>query len=191
MNNTLFPYKWYLQNGYPERNIKRHNLKVFGTFICGGGSSMGYKLAGYQHLGGVELDASIAEVYKKNHNPKYIFVEDIRAFNKRNDLPDELYHLDILDGSPPCSTFSMCGQREKAWGKQKHFKEGQVLQRLDDLVFVYIDTIKKLKPKVAILENVKGIILGNAMAYAKEILKSLNIIGYDVHVLLQWRGQLL
>ncbi|RHR75555.1 DNA (cytosine-5-)-methyltransferase [Bacteroides sp. AF16-49] len=184
MNNTLFPYKWYLQNGYPERNIKRHNLKVFGTFICGGGSSMGYKLAGYQHLGGVELDASIAEVYKKNHNPKYIFVEDIRAFNKRNDLPDELYHLDILDGSPPCSTFSMCGQREKAWGKQKHFKEGQVLQRLDDLVFVYIDTIKKLKPKVAILENVKGIILGNAMAYAKEILKSLNIIGYDVQVFL-------
>ena len=78
----------------------------------------------------------------------------------------------------------MCGQREKAWGKQKHFKEGQVLQRLDDLVFVYIDTIKKLKPKVAILENVKGIILGNAMAYAKEILKSLNIIGYDVQVFL-------
>lgn len=49
-----FPYKWFLKDGFPAKGIEKHNLKVFGTFICGGGSSFGYKLAGYNHLGGVE-----------------------------------------------------------------------------------------------------------------------------------------
>jgi len=178
MSEHLFPYCWNLSEGYPESN----GLKVFGTFICGGGSTMGYKLAGFEHLGGVEIDKKVADVYKTNHNPKYLFNEDIREFNKREDLPSELFDLDILDGSPPCSTFSMSGSREKAWGKEKQFREGQSLQTLDDLVFVYLETIEKLKPKVCILENVKGIIQGNAKWYSKEIVRRLNLIGYTVQV---------
>lgn len=46
-NKHLFPYKWNLSDGYPAKDIEKHGCKVFGTFICGGGSSMGYKLAGY------------------------------------------------------------------------------------------------------------------------------------------------
>ena len=96
----LFPYKWNLSDGFPAKEISKNGLKVFGTFICGGGSTMGYKLAGFEHLGGVEIDPPIADVYKTNHKPKYLYNEDIREFNKRNDLPKELYELDILDGSP-------------------------------------------------------------------------------------------
>ena len=145
---------------------------------------MGYKLAGYDHLGGVEIDPKVAAVYKANHKPKHLYVEDIRAFNERTDLPDELFDLDLLDGSPPCSSFSMAGSREKGWGKEKVFREGQAHQRLDDLVFTYVDTIAKLRPKVAILENVKGIIAGNAKVYAKEIVKRLRGHGYTVQVFL-------
>ena len=179
-----FPYLWRLADGYPAKGIENHGCKVFGTFICGGGSSMGYKLAGYHHLGGVELDPTVAAVYKQNHNPEYLYNEDIRDFNKREDLPWDLYDLDILDGSPPCSTFSMAGSREKAWGKEKQFAEGQKLQRLDDLVFVYCDTIAKLRPKVCLLENVAGLVRGNGKAYAKKIIQRLNEIGYNVQVFL-------
>ena len=179
-----FPYLWRLADGYPAKGIEPHGCKVFGTFICGGGSSMGYKLAGYHHLGGVELDPSIAAIYKQNHHPEHLYIEDIRDFNKRTDLPEELYQLDILDGSPPCSTFSMAGSREDAWGKQKQFKEGQKMQRLDDLVFVYCDTIEKLKPKVCWLENVAGLARGNAKVYAKAIAKRLDEIGYNVQMFL-------
>jgi DNA (cytosine-5)-methyltransferase 1 len=180
----LFPYEWNLKDGYPSKNIKPNNLNVFGTFINGGGSSMGYKLAGYNHLGGVEIDPQVADIYKTNHNPKHLYVDDIREFNKRTDLPKELYELDILDGSPPCSTFSMAGSREAAWGKEKVFREGQAKQTLDDLVFVYIETINKLRPKVAILENVKGMIAGNAKAYVKEANKRLDEYGYNVQIFL-------
>jgi len=179
-----FPYNWRLSDGYPAKGIEKNGCNVFGTFICGGGSTMGYKLAGYNHIGGVEIDPKIAEVYRLNHKPKHLFLEDIRAFNKRTDLPDELYNLDILDGSPPCSTFSMAGSREKAWGKKKVFREGQAEQTLDDLVFVYCETIAKLKPKVCLLENVKGIIQGNAKAYSKEIVKRIETAGYNVQVFL-------
>lgn len=179
-----FQYKWYLKDGYPAKGIDQHNKTVFGTFICGGGSSMGYKLAGFNHLGGVEIDPKVADIYKTNHNPKHFYIEDLRLFNKRNDLPKELYNLDLLDGSPPCSSFSMAGSREKGWGKNKKFREGQTKQVLDDLVYVYIDTIAKLKPKVALLENVKGLIQGNAKSYAKKIKSKFENLGYRVQVFL-------
>jgi DNA (cytosine-5)-methyltransferase 1 len=184
MNNHKFNYKWNLSDGYPSKGIEKNNLNVFGTFICGGGSTMGYKLAGFNHLGGVEIDKKVAETYMLNHKPKYMFNEDIRMFNQRDELPKELFNLDILDGSPPCSTFSMAGSREKAWGKSKQFREGQAMQTLDDLVFVYCDTIIKLQPKVFILENVKGIIQGNAKVYSKAIVQKMTKAGYTVQVFL-------
>ena len=179
----LFNYKWYLKDGYPAPNITKNNYNVFGTFVCGGGSTMGYKLAGFNHYGGVEIDKRIADVYKENHKPKYFYNCDIRDFNKLNDLPKELYNLDILDGSPPCSSFSMAGNREKDWGKSKQFTEGQKKQVLDDLVFVYCETILKLKPKVFLLENVKGLIQGNAKLYVKQIVEKLSI-NYKVQIFL-------
>jgi DNA (cytosine-5)-methyltransferase 1 len=183
-NDHKFPYNWNLSDGYPAKGIEKHNLKVFGTFICGGGSTMGYKLAGYNHIGGVEIDPQVADIYKTNHNPKHFYNEDIRLFNQRTDLPEELYNLDLLDGSPPCSTFSMAGSREKAWGKEKQFREGQAVQTLDDLVFEYCNTIIKLQPKVFLLENVKGIILGNAKAYSKKIIQTMEQAGYKVQIFL-------
>jgi DNA (cytosine-5)-methyltransferase 1 len=184
MNEHKFKYKWNLIDGYPARGIEKHGLKVFGTFICGGGSTMGYKLAGFDHLGGVEIDPPIADVYKANHNPKYLFVEDIRDFANRLEFPEELYNLDILDGSPPCSSFSMAGNREKDWGKEKVFREGQSLQRLDDLFFDYIKLAKKLQPKVVIAENVKGMLQGNAKVYVKRIKYEFEQAGYKVQLFL-------
>ena len=179
-----FPYKWHLSDGYPAKGIKPNTYKVFGTFLCGGGSTMGYKMAGFQHLGGVEIDKKMVEIYQANHKPKYLYHEDIRDFLARDNLPDELFNLDILDGSPPCTTFSMSGKREKVWGKSKKFSEGQSNQVLDDLVFVYVDLIKRLQPKIAILENVKGIICGNAKAYTKAIKSRMEEAGYRVQIFL-------
>lgn len=184
MAGHKFAYRWSLSDGFPAPDIENHGSTVFGTFICGGGSSMGYKLAGFHHLGGVEIDPKVAEVYRHNLRPEMLYIEDLRKFNRRGDLPDALYNLDLLDGSPPCTTFSMAGQREKSWGKKKHFHEGKEKQTLDDLVFVYCDTIAKLRPRVCLLENVAGIVLGNAKAYCREIVSRLTDAGYRVQVFL-------
>lgn len=168
-------WKWSFKD-YPKKN----GLKVFSCFACGGGSTMGYKLAGCDVIGDLEIDPRMNKVYVENHHPKYNFLMDIRDFNKKDDLPEELFDLDVLDGSPPCSTFSMAGQREDAWGVEKKFREGQKEQTLDDLLFVFIDTVAKLRPKVAIMENVEGLMLGNAWKYVQQIYTKFNQIGYKV-----------
>lgn len=169
ITKNIFPLEWKLSDNL---KVERHNKKVFGTFVCGGGSTMGYKLAGYNHLGGVEFTQHFSKIYKKNFNPKYFYLEDIRNFNQREDLPKELYNLDLLDGSPPCAAFSTSGIGEKIWG-EKSMYEG-ISQIKDDLVFTYCDTILKLKPKVFLLENVAGILKGNAKVYVKNIVKRLS-----------------
>lgn len=175
--NHKFPYKWYLKDGYPVKN----GYKVFSCFACGGGSTMGYKLAGYEVLGANEIDIKVAECYQVNHNPKHLFIEPIQEFKNRQYLPDELFDLDILDGSPPCSSFSMAGNREKDWGKEKVFREGQAKQVLDTLFFDFIDVAERLQPKIVIAENVKGLIQGAAKEYVWRIYQAFDKAGYYVH----------
>ena len=169
-----FPYEWNLK----DANFTKDKGKVFSCFACGGGSTMGYKLAGFDVLGCNEIDPKMIEAYKINHNPKYAYLEPIQTFKNRKDLPKELYNLDILDGSPPCSSFSMAGNRDKDWGKEKKFREGQAEQVLDTLFFDFIDLAKELQPKVVVAENVKGLLQGNAIEYVKEIYKQFDAAGY-------------
>ena len=117
-------WKWTMKDDYPK---EKNGLKVFSCFACGGGSTMGYKLAGCEVIGCNEIDPRMNKVYVENHHPKYNYLEDIRDFNKRED----------------------------AWGVEKKFREEQKEQTLDDLLFVFIETVGKLKPKVAIMENVE------------------------------------
>ena len=171
-----FPYKWELKTA----KFTKDKGKVFSCFACGGGSTMGYKLAGFDVIGCNEIDPKMMAAYVANHAPKYSFLEPIQTFRLRDDLPDELFNLDILDGSPPCSSFSMAGNREKDWGKEKKFREGQAEQVLDTLFFDFIDLAKRLQPKVVIAENVKGLLLGEAQAYVGRILQAFDDAGYYV-----------
>jgi len=185
----MFNYEWKIENGYPGNGTKANNLKVFSTFACGGGSSMGYKLAGFTVIGANDIDPQMEKVYKANHNPNIYLrcpIGDLISM----ELPKELYNLDILDGSPPCSTFSVAGLREKSWKKNKKFKEGQAKQVLSDLFFDWIKLVDKLQPKIAIAENVKGMIMGNAKAYTQTIVKKLEDIGYDVQLFLLNSGNM-
>ena len=173
-NNHKFPYRWNLKDAV----FTKDKGKVFSCFACGGGSTMGYKLAGFDVIGHNDIDPKMVEVYKENHKPKFSFLESITTFAKRKDLPKELYNLDILDGSPPCSSFSMAGNREKDWGKEKKFREGQELQVLDTLFFDFIDLANELKPKVVVAENVKGLLMGTAKDYVIKIYKAFDEAGY-------------
>ncbi len=166
--------------------IPKNGYNVFSCFHCGGGSTMGYKLAGFNVLGGVEIDPEMMNVYKANHHPKYSYLMGVQDFKNipNEKLPQELFELDILDGSPPCSSFSSAGDREKKWGIEKKFREGQAKQVLDDLFFHYIDIVNKLQPKIVVAENVKGLIQGNARGYVKEIFSAFDKAGYQCQLFL-------
>ena len=77
--STEFPWKWNLSD--LEKRPK-HGHTVFSCFSCGGGSSMGYKLAGFDVVGNCEIDPDMMKVYKQNNHPKHSFLMDIRDFLK-------------------------------------------------------------------------------------------------------------
>ena len=85
--------------------VPKNGLKVMSTFSCGGGSTMGYKLAWCDVIAANDIDPEMAWHYKANHNPKHYFlcpIGDLLTI----DLPHELFELDILDvkerGAQPC-----------------------------------------------------------------------------------------
>ena len=173
-----FTYKWNLKD---LEKVTKNGYKVFSFFAGGGGSSQGYKMAGYDVIGCNEIDPRQMEIYVHNLKPKYHYLEDIRTFRMREDLPGELYELDILDASFPCSLFSSANLKaDDKKGKEVKFREGQVSQTLDDLAFETIKLVDKLKPKICVFENVKGLLNEKNKWYVEQIYKQFDDIGYKI-----------
>ena len=85
-----FTYNWKLTD---LKSVKGNNLKAFTTFSCGGGADMGLLMAGYNCLGGCEIDKNILKFYTANFQHKYIYNDDIRDFvikARNKQLPQEL-----------------------------------------------------------------------------------------------------
>lgn len=171
-----FPYEWNLKG----RRFRKNSGTVFSCFAGVGGSTMGYKLAGFDVVGMNEVDEKIAECYIVNHKPRYRYIEPMQDFKVRKRLPEELYNLDILDGSPPCSPFSIAGRRSKDWGRERKFTEGKFSQVLDTLFFDFIDLAKRLQPKIVMAENVPAILYGEAVKYVWRIYKEFGSAGYHL-----------
>ena len=158
-----------------------NGYKVASTFSGGGGSCLGYRMAGFRVVYANEFIPEARKTYKANHPTSYLDDSDIR------DLTPELLleragvkrgQLDIFDGSPPCSAFSTAGSREKGWGKVKSYSDGA--QRVDDLFYEYARILDGVQPKVFIAENVSGLVKGTAKGYFKRILQALRDCGYNV-----------
>lgn len=138
-------------------------------------------MAGYDVIGCNEIDKRQMEIYLHNLKPKYSYLEDIRSFRLREDLPKELFELDILDASFPCSLFSSANLKaDDKKGKEVKFREGQVSQTLDDLAFETIHLVDKLKPKICVFENVKGLLQEKNKWYVEQIYSQFHNIGYRI-----------
>lgn len=168
-------YIWKMNAEYPLEN---NGYSVFSCFSGGGGSTMGYKLAGFDVIGCNEIDEKALQCYIKNHNSKFIYDEPIQELKEKPNLPNKLFKLDILDGSPPCTAFSFAGNRQKDWGKKKKYSEGNYKQVIDTLFFDFIDFAERLQPKIIITENVYSLLLGKSQRYVQKIYSELKDAGY-------------
>jgi DNA (cytosine-5)-methyltransferase 1 len=155
------PYVYNLADVHKASEQKLFN--VVSLFAGGGGSSTGYRLAGADVLAINEFIPAAQEAYHKNYPHTHIFKKDIRQLTGQMILEQiglNKGELDVLDGSPPCASFSMAGKREKGWGKEKKYSD--TVQRADDLFFEFARILKEVQPKVFIAENVKGLTMGVA-----------------------------
>ena len=166
---------------------------VVSTFSGGGGSCLGYRMAGYKVLWANEFVDEARATYRLNHpgvildgrDNRLVTPEDIlKATGKR------VGEIDLLDGSPPCSAFSKAGVRQKNWHKEVAYSDGMV-QNVDGLFMEFARILKGLQPKTFAAENVEGLVMGKAFGRFKRILAALQDCGYIVSARVldaQWLG---
>lgn len=149
-----------------KNSSSRELFTVVSTFAGGGGSSTGYRIAGGKVIAMNEFVEEAVKTYSTNFPDTKIIPGDIKTLkgsdflNAANLQPGQ---LDIFDGSPPCSAFSVAGKREKGWDKTKTYSDGKIVANIEDLFLEFIRVASELKPKVIIAENVKGITMGKAI----------------------------
>lgn len=86
---------------------------VISTFAGGGGSSLGYSMAGYRELLAVEWDNNAVETFRLNFPDVPVYHGDITKLSVEECLKlagIEPGELDLLEGSPPLSRLLNCRQ---------------------------------------------------------------------------------
>jgi DNA (cytosine-5)-methyltransferase 1 len=159
-----------------------NGYKVVSTFSGCGGSCLGFEMAGFEVLWASEFIPAAQETYMANHPGVPLSPQDIREVEPAlilERLGLERGELDVLEGSPPCASFSTAGKGSKGWGEVRNYSDG-VKQRTDDLFFEFARFVEGLYPKVFVAENVSGMTKGHAVGYGRVILKRLRECGYDV-----------
>lgn len=158
-------------------------FSVISTFAGGGGSSTGYRLAGGDVLLINEFVEAAIETYSANFPDTKVLVDDIKKYSSQDFLDMagiKKGELDILDGSPPCSAFSVAGKREKGWDKEKVYSDGKIQVAIEDLFYEFIRIAEGIQPKVIVAENVKGITFGEATKKLNAFINEFENIGYNV-----------
>lgn len=134
-------------------------MKVIDLFAGCGGLSIGFEKAGFEIVKAIEYDRMIAETYKKNHDNVSMIIDDIMNI----DISKEFYKgdADVIIGGPPCQGFSMAGAR---------IRKGFIDDPRNYLFKYYYKIVKQVRPKIFIMENVKGLTTMNKGAVFQEIL---------------------
>ena len=183
-------YKPYLLKDVYDASAQ-NKFTVISTFAGGGGSSTGYRLAGGNILCVNEFVEEARNTYKENYPNTPILPDDINKLSGQEFLDITglgVGELDILDGSPPCSAFSMAGNvshgkgntHKDAFGKTKGYSDIKEVSNIEDLFFEFLRVADVIKPKVIIAENVAGLTMGEAKQYFNKIQNTFEKIGYDV-----------
>lgn len=164
------------------RSLPGNGFNAVSTFSGCGGSSTGYRMAGFRMLYASEIVPVAQECYRANAAPHtYVDGRDIREVTASGLMAAAgvgVGEIDLFDGSPPCTPFSTAGKREAGWGVAR--QHSGVSQRVDDLSFEYVRLIRETQPRTFVMENVAGLVRGTAKGYFLEILAALKACGYRV-----------
>jgi len=135
------------------------NYKVLDLFAGCGGLSLGFEALGFKTVG-YEMDTKAVETYNKN------LLGTCIEQKLTTESVFETYDFDIVIGGPPCQPFSVGGHQKGHNDERNGFP-------------IFIETIKKIKPKIFLFENVRGMLYSNKW-YLDEVIEQLKNEGYII-----------
>jgi len=142
---------------------------VISLFSGAGGSALGYKLGDFKELLGIDIDETACNTFQhnflapvRNRDIRTVEVTEVLQY-----LELEVGQLDVLDSSPPCVGFSICGRRD-------------IQDKRNDLFLETVRFIEGLRPKVFLIENVPGLMAGKLKGKFNQIFTRLKSTGYKL-----------
>jgi len=142
-----------------DSNNTEMGVKVLDLFCGCGGFTKGLEDAGLNVLAGIDHWNPAVESYKKNFNHKCL-EKDLTKYTPEDFVEETgIRQIDLLVGGPPCQGFSLAGKRDKKDPRNSLFME-------------YVKYLNYFKPKMFIMENVRGILSMKTAdgVYVKELI---------------------
>lgn len=144
------------------RSSKRTNYTVIDLFAGAGGTALGLDNAGLNHVLLNEFDRNAAETLTNNRVDWNVVCDDIKniSFHKYKGS------VDIVEGGFPCQAFSYAGRK-------MGFEDAR-----GTLFYEFARVVKEVQPKIAIGENVRGLLRHNNGETLQAMMEVLSEIGY-------------
>ena len=150
---------------------KDKRLNVIDLFCGAGGLSEGFKLAGFNIIGGIDFEPNAIKTYNTNfhgargvcENLMDISIEEIKEKFK------DFLNADIIIGGPPCQGFSNANRWKNEMDDDRN-----------KLFFEFVKFVDLIHPKVVVIENVRGIMTANNGYAKKRIYQIFEERGYNV-----------
>lgn len=145
-------------------------MRVLDLFCGSGGISQGFESAGFQIVGGIDFDPDSINTFKANFPYAKALCVDLLKFSDA-EIKKEFTKLkiEVVVGGPPCQGFSNANR----WQKEKNDPRNK-------LFFEYLRFVKLLKPKIVVIENVRGMLSKNNGYAQKRISELIEDLGYVV-----------
>ncbi len=143
-------------------------MKVFDIFSGCGGASLGFQKAGFEIVGGIDIDADACNTFKNNLDVEPI-IGDVRKIKWKKVLSNlglERGELDVMIGCPPCQGFT-------------RLRSSVPDDPRNGLVLYYSKIVKYFLPKLIVFENVPGILNSKHRKYFDTFLKEIRKLGYE------------
>ena len=147
-------------------------LNVIDLFCGCGGLSLGFKLAGYNIVGGVDVNKEAIETFNFNFSNAKGICFDLLKMDSDNIVKafGDLKKIDVIIGGPPCQGFSSANRYKKEEEDDRN-----------KLFFEFVKFVDLAEPKAIVIENVRGIVTNNN-GYAKDrIYEIFESRGYNVN----------
>jgi len=152
---------------YSKGNIGKVKKPTVVELFCGcGGTSVGFEMAGYDVILGIDIHKPSIETFSKNHKNAATILGDIKKIDP-NMVKRILKNkkVDVLIAGVPCQGFSLNNRkRHKNDSRNFLFKE-------------FVKYIEILKPRVAVLENVSGMVSTANGDFVRDIKEAIGIAG--------------
>ena len=140
---------------------------VLELFAGAGGLALGLEQAGFEDVGLIEIDKYASATLRNNRPNWNVIEEDITKINDVYEYIGKDTNVDVVSGGFPCQTFSYAGKRlglEDTRGT---------------LFYDYARILKQTKPKMFIVENVRGLVTHDHGRTLKTIIDVFEQIGYS------------